>query len=95
MAAAYRFSPGARLTIPFDTIGVDLAITGDPMAGFAEAGQLLDLRVEQLAWPGIFVTVHWRRLQVGQLVQANMLRQLGDGAWRYRQLLGDLAISLP
>lgn len=87
---------GQMDVLPADAIGVDLAIAGGPMAGLAEAGQLLDVQVQQLAGLGIFVAVLRRgRLQIGQTVQAGTAQQPGNGARGHRQMPGELRVGLP
>lgn len=81
--------------LPADAIGVDLPVAGNAMTGLAEAGQLLDVQVQQLAGPGVFVAVlGGGRLQLRQPLQAGAAPQAGDHARRHGQFLGDLAVGL-
>ena len=87
---------GQMNVLPADAVRVDLAITGDPMAGLPEAGQFLDIQMQQLPGCSVLVAiVRRRRLQLCQPVQTRPAQQASDGARGHGQLFGDLPISLP
>jgi hypothetical protein len=61
------------------------------MAGTVEAGQLLDVDVEELARARVLVAVRrLERLEPRALAEADPLQDRGDGRERHRQDRGDL-----
>jgi len=76
-----------------DAVGAPLlAITGDSMAELAEAGQGLDVDVEQIARPLPLVTLHWwLGFKIPETAQVQPAEGPGDGRERGVQQPGDVA----
>ena len=69
-----------------------MAITGDPVAHPAEAGQGLDVEVDQVARTLPLVTLHeWFGIQVPQSTQTQSAESTGDCGERDLQQPGDVA----
>ena len=75
-----------------DAIGAPLlAITGDPVAHPAEAGQGFDVDVDQVAWPFPLVALHRRfGIHVPQSPQPKAAESPGDGGEGSLQQPGDV-----
>lgn len=67
--------------------GHPLEKTGDPVARLPEAPQLLDIQVQQIAGRRVLIAHHrWRRLQLGQPMQADPPQAASHGADGQAQL---------
>ena len=77
------FPPGAAGVIV-------LAVAGDAVAGARDAGELLDVEVEEFAWVGALVALDWRRR--GELGEALAVaaQEAGDGGLGELGGAGDL-----
>lgn len=72
---------------PTDAVGVDLSIASDTMAGLAEAGQLLDIQMQELAGPGDIPRLGRGR----QLCRGSQSAGARHAAWRKAALVLDMA----
>jgi len=85
-----------------DPVGADasgaflLSVAGDEMPHLAEAGRLLDVDVDQLAWCLALVALDRRLgLQISQPAQAQAVRGPGQGGKRSGQNPGDVTQLQP
>ncbi|MGP5741743.1 hypothetical protein [Pseudomonas aeruginosa] len=66
--------------LPAGPIGTLLPVAGDPMPGFPEAAELLDVQVQEIAGLGVLIAHHRSRLQFSQPVKAGLLETARNSA---------------
>ena len=72
------------------------AIPGDAMPGFTETVELLDVDMDQFAWPGTFVAAHWlARVEVAHPAQPRPPQDSADRGRRDIGLPGDRLATQP
>lgn len=77
------------------TTGRIAAVTRHTVSWSAEAAQLLDIQVQQVAGCGVLVAVGWFwRIQLGQSAQASAFENPCHRAMSQAQARGDLSIRL-
>src|SRR5262245_59735641 len=71
------------------------AVTMDPMANSDDAPELLDVDMEQIAWPATFVAARrLLRLEELQAVKSRPLQHPGDRRTGHLEAAGDLRTGL-
>lgn len=100
MQGAERYSAGIidgyLDELPASTVRALLAVARHTVAGLAKAPKFfLDVQMQQIARLGVFVAQHrCRRLQLCQVMQAELLEATCHRADGQAQVVGDLSIGL-